>query len=153
MLTRWIGLALVAMLGWVGAAEAFHFCRAANGDLRLRETCKRREVDVDPSVMNLQKRLASTSFLVGVERVTAETPASSSTQKTISVNCPDGTLALGGGAVAQGVPPGLDTTGLALTTSTPTSAPEGWVAIAHEAVEVPTDWTLHVTALCARIGS
>jgi hypothetical protein len=148
-----MGLAMLATLTWVGTADAFHFCRAANGELRLRETCRRREVDVDPNVMNLQKRLSSTSFLVGVERVTAETPASSSTQKTIAVNCPEGTLAVGGGAVAQGVSPGLDTTGLALTTSAPTTAPEGWVAIAHEAVGVPTDWTLHVTALCARIGS
>jgi hypothetical protein len=80
--------------------------------------------------------------------VTAETALTSGSPKGVTVLCPPGKKALGGGADVTGA--GRDRTGI--TESTP-SADAGWQARAVELTATSADWQLHVYAVCAFVAS
>jgi hypothetical protein len=92
-------------------------------------------------------------------QVLVETSAANSVDKEVTARCPDGKIAIGGGARVLGAttPSASDIPeGVALVATFPvggTGAPTAeWTAIAKEiAGGVLTDWRLSVSVVCANV--
>jgi hypothetical protein len=85
----------------------------------------------------------------GVQVVSATTFVSSQTRQVVTANCPAGKTAIGGGAFIN--PGSVD---LALEASYPAMSggnPIGWTAIAHESIEIGTNWSVTAYAICATV--
>jgi hypothetical protein len=80
----------------------------------------------------------------GVEQVSATSPSNSTSPKTASATCPDGKVAVGGGARIQG-----SFTNIALDESRQHfTRTHEWVASAHEVNPTENTWRLDVYAVC-----
>ena len=86
--------------------------------------------------------------LSGIEIVGASSPFTSSPEKTVTVQCPEGKRLVGGGAGAWGRAMVFVADGIALTASHPHDD-RTWLAAAQEVVPTDEEWFLRVNAVCA----
>jgi hypothetical protein len=88
--------------------------------------------------------------------VSATSIVDSATTKSVSVTCPGGQLAVGGGGVATFVAGAGAPADLALVRSEPTTDgggnPDGWIVVANETDAIAGTWSLTTVALCATVG-
>jgi hypothetical protein len=89
----------------------------------------------------------------GYQVVSQVTQFDSSAGKFLTVNCPAGKTALGGGAFAfpSVADPNWQTAPLVLRETTKSNGGEGWFARAIEIGTYNYDWDLTVTAICANV--
>ena len=82
------------------------------------------------------------------EIVVASSAADSAPVKLASATCPQGKVAVGGGAdILGGTPP------VSITVNNPSFANPGqWNARAHELTPTNANWVLRAHAVCARVG-
>jgi len=84
------------------------------------------------------------------------TTTDSTDSKSVSVACPVGKNAIGGGAVVSGAGGGAPPAGVSLFRSEPTlivdGLPTGWAGGAHESVLTVDSWSLTVFVLCATVS-
>jgi hypothetical protein len=88
--------------------------------------------------------------------VTAQSDFNSDDLKVAGVDCPQGSIALGGGAAVVGpdalpIPP----MSVALQHSNPLgppATPDGWFAMGRETTATAFNWRLRVYAICAATG-
>lgn len=91
--------------------------------------------------------LAASEFLSSVEIVTGQTDETQQAVKgPLGVECPSGTVVIGGGARVLGVDAGV-----VLSASAPAGT-TGWVAKAEEVRDLGSPWRLVVYAVCASSG-
>lgn len=81
------------------------------------------------------------------EQVSAESPLNSTASRNITVTCPSGKKAFGGGVELSGAGRARVT----VTENTP-MGDNGWEAEAFEAVATPQTWKLVVHAICANVA-
>lgn len=91
--------------------------------------------------------LDSTAFLGGVQLVEAASDSSATDIKTVTAECPAGTVAVGGGASIESEA----TAPIAITRSSADSS-TSWVAEARAYGPLDTGWTLSAVVLCATTG-
>jgi len=82
----------------------------------------------------------------GREEVMVETPVNSASPKTVTVTCPTGKKALGGGIEVGGAGRNRVT-----VTENQPAGESGWEAEAFEAVATGATWKLEVHAICANV--
>ena len=86
--------------------------------------------------------------LTGLQRVSQVSATDSPFEKSVTVSCPAGKRAVGGGANLSGVG---TTDGVALRDSYP-SSDTAWTADAYESDPTPENWTIEVFVLCATVA-
>lgn len=91
--------------------------------------------------------LDSTAFLGGVQLVEAASDSSATDVKSVTAECPSGTVVVGGGA-------SIESAALAPIVITRSSADSGtsWVAEARAYGPLDSGWTLSAVAVCATSG-
>ena len=85
--------------------------------------------------------------ITDIELVLWNSPSDSSSSKLKALECPEGKLALGGGANVGGLTGG----DVALSGSGPFTNQNGWQAQASEVNPVSNDWSMSVGVICANI--
>jgi hypothetical protein len=81
----------------------------------------------------------------GREQVEAFSEFDSNTTKSVSVDCPDGTTVIGGGAFVNALG------AVAIQTSVPLSEGGGWAVTAFETAPVAAGWDVQARAICAKV--
>jgi hypothetical protein len=88
--------------------------------------------------------------------VTAQTDFNSDDLKVVAVDCPQGSVALGGGAALVGpnmLPVPNEFVALQQShPSGPPDAPDGWFAMGREGTATSLNWRLRAYAICAATG-
>ena len=82
------------------------------------------------------------------EIVTAVSVSDANTTKSVTVSCPGGKRALGGGG---DVGPSPASPNVSLQLSGPLAGGAGWQARASESDNISTPWTVSVIAICATV--
>jgi len=73
--------------------------------------------------------------------------------KTVTISCPAGQKALGGGAlIVAGTATPAELQNVAIGGTYPTPAFDGWNAVAWETVLVLSTWSVTVYVLCATVA-